>query len=324
MPAGGIEMEVLVNDLSLHGQFPDIASFFDAIDRLMVSRYRSKRFGRELYCHRNMAYAQVTRDLTMPQAVQLLSSDKKKAVILWLTKNGPYWEDARLHNSDDFMECAEQIVTDTAIGEAAFRRFHGGDCHLFSVMPSAWERSPLLVCWHRVDGDNRETSIVNYINTASLEAALRLAPEPIHSWEQLAVVCRIRFPHISFSVDAFVPFRGHPFVPGAANQLIDRLEVLAKYLNCFDEDGERTEDGDRLYRDFFTGKKAWFTDSSSDEKNYFKSELTFKHPDVQGQTLFCPWHGKVKTPQLRIHFSWPIYPNEPLYVVYVGPKITKR
>ena len=33
MPVGGIEMEVLVNDLSFHGQFADIASFFDAIDR---------------------------------------------------------------------------------------------------------------------------------------------------------------------------------------------------------------------------------------------------------------------------------------------------
>jgi hypothetical protein len=317
-------MEVLVNDLSFHGQFRDIASFSDAIDRLMAARDMSKLLGRELYCHRNMAYVQVTRDLNMPQAVQQLGADKKKALILWLTKNGPYWDDARLHNSDDFMECLDHIVTDSAIGEAAFRVLHGGDCHLLSIMPSDWERSSLLVCWHKVDGDNRETSIVNHVNTASLEVALRLAPEPIHSWVQLGAVCRIRFPHIRFSVDAFESFHGHPFVPGAANQLICKLEILAKYLDYFDEDGERTGEGDCLYRDFFTGKKAWFTDSSSDEKNDFKSELTFKHPDVQGQTLFCPWHGKVKTPQLRIHFSWPIYPNEPLYVVYVGPKITKQ
>ena len=317
-------MELLVNDLSLHGQFPDIASFFDAIDRLMGARNMSRKFGCDLYCHRNMAYAQVSRELTMPQAVQQLGADKRKALMSWLTRNGPYWDDMRLHNSDDFMECAEQIVTDTAIGESAFRRFHGDDCHLFSLIPSDWERSPLLVFWRRVDGDNRETNVVNHINTDSLKDALRLAPEPIHSWEQLGSVCRIRFPRIRFSVDAFEPFRGHPFVPGSANQLIDKLEIIAKYLECFDEDGERTEEGDRLYRDFFTGKKAWFTDSSSDEKNSFKSELTFKHPDFQGHTLFCPWHGKVKTPQFRIHFSWPIYPNEPLYVVYIGPKITKR
>ncbi|NTV46495.1 MAG: hypothetical protein HGB11_08265 [Chlorobiales bacterium] len=317
-------MEILLNDLSIHGQFQDIKSFFNAIDRLMVARNTSMRFGRELYCHRNMAYAQVTKDLNMPQAVQQLSPDKKKALILWLTKSGPYWDDTRLHNSDDYMECVNQIVTDTAIGEAAFRQFHGGDCHLFSIIPSNWEYTTLLVLWYRVNGDRTETDVDNYINSSTLENALRLAPKPIQSWEMLGETCRIRFPHIVFASDAFEPFQGHPFVPGAANQLIDRFEILAKYLDCFDINGERTEEGDRLYRDFFTGEKAWFTDSSSDEKNDFKSDLTFKHPDIQGQTIFCPWHGKVKSPQLRIHFSWPIYPNEPLYVVYVGPKITKR
>jgi hypothetical protein len=317
-------MELLVNDLSLHGQFSDIASFFDAIDRLMAAKYKSRELGHELYCHRNMVYAQVTRDLTMQQVVQRLCNDKRSGLMSWLTRNGPYWDDARLHNSDDFMECLDLIVTDSAIGEAAFRVLHGGDCHLFSIMPSDWERSPLLVCWHRVDGDNRETSIVNHINTASLEAALRLSPEPIHSWEQLGAVCRIRFPHISFSVDAFEPFRGHPFVPGAANRILERLDVLDRIIGCVNERGERTAEGHRLYQDHFTGDKGWFSDSSDTEKYEFQSALTFNHPEIEGQTFFCPWHGKVKTPQLRIHFSWPIYPNEPLYVVYVGPKITKR
>jgi hypothetical protein len=32
----------------------------------------------------------------------------------------------------------------------------------------------------------------------------------------------------------------------------------------------------------------------------------------------------LKTQQIRIHFSWPIRVDTPLYVVYVGPKITKR
>lgn len=317
-------MEVLVNDLSLNGQFPNIASFFDAIDRLMVARNTSKQFGRELSCHRNMAYAQVTRDLTMPQAVQQLSADKKKALILWLTKNGPYWDDARLHSSDDFMECLDFIVTDSAIGEAAFRRFHGSDCHLFSIMPSVWECSPLLVFWYQIDGDKKETNVDNHVNATTLEEALRLAPEPIYSWEQLNAICRIRFPHIIFAFDAFEPFWGHPFVPGAANRILERLDVLEQIIGCVNERGDRTAEGHRLYRDYFTGEKSWFSDSSESEKNEFKSELTFKHPKLDGEKLFCSWHGKVKTPQIRIHFSWPISVNSPLYVVYVGPKITKR
>jgi hypothetical protein len=79
-----------------------------------------------------------------------------------------------------------------------------------------------------------------------------------------------------------------------------------------------------LYAAHFVGEKAWLTDSSDAEKRQFRSELTFPNPEKSGQHLFCSWHGKVKTPQLRIHFSWPIAANTPLYIVYVGPKITKR
>jgi hypothetical protein len=53
--------------------------------------------------------------------------------------------------------------------------------------------------------------------------------------------------------------------------------------------------------------------------------MTFPHPERVGETLFCPWHGKVQTPQIRIHFSGTtIRHDQPLYVVYIGPKIAKR
>lgn len=79
-----------------------------------------------------------------------------------------------------------------------------------------------------------------------------------------------------------------------------------------------------MFQLHFTGDKAWFSDSSSTEKSDFRKELTFRHPMNAGEYLFCTWHGKVKTPQLRIHFSWPIRASDPLYVVYIGPKITKQ
>jgi hypothetical protein len=40
--------------------------------------------------------------------------------------------------------------------------------------------------------------------------------------------------------------------------------------------------------------------------------------------IFCPWHGKVKIEQMRMHFTFPIQHDRPVYVVYIGPKITKR
>jgi hypothetical protein len=72
------------------------------------------------------------------------------------------------------------------------------------------------------------------------------------------------------------------------------------------------------------GDNAWFSDSSEAEKNEFEESLTFPHPVEPGQTLFCTWHGKVKTQQIRIHFSWPVRWDTPLYILYVGPKITRR
>jgi hypothetical protein len=46
--------------------------------------------------------------------------------------------------------------------------------------------------------------------------------------------------------------------------------------------------------------------------------------DISGATLFCPWHGKVKIEQMRMHFTFPIQRDMPLYIAYIGPKLTKR
>lgn len=317
-------MELLVNDLSIDGQFSDILSFREAIERVMGMREIARKFGRELYCHRNMCQARVTNNLGMYQAIQHLSQVQKSALMQWLTRNGPYWEDDQVYGPDDYLECNDHIVTETAIGEAAFRCFNGGDHRVVSLTPSPWEVSPLAVWWRIGGVDDRTADITNYITTEVLEADLRSAPPIIETWKQLALTSQERFPHLTFAFDAFDPFLGHPFVPSAAQQIIKRLDVLQRLKCCFDASGVRTKEGHRLYHDHFTGAKAWFSDSSDGEKNDFQAEMTFKHPEREGETLFCTWHGKVKTHQLRIHFSWPIHPSAPLYVVYVGHKITRR
>ena len=66
-------MDFLVNDLSLHGQFLDLTSFRGAVERLMAIRQIARRFGRALYCHRNIAQALVTPTMRMPRWVQMLT-----------------------------------------------------------------------------------------------------------------------------------------------------------------------------------------------------------------------------------------------------------
>ena len=319
-------MEFLFNELSIHGQFPDLSAFRTAVGRVMDVRAVMKRFGRDLYCHRNLADSQVTPDAVMRRAVQVLDRNSRGAFLTWLTRHGPFWDDVREHGGDDYLDCMkyeDRIVTDTAVGEAAYGCLQGRERGLVSMTPSAWRFSPVPVDHHDED-DVRRVDVRNFWDADALEAALEDLKPPIASWRDLEATARSRCPDLVFAPDSFAPLAGHPFHPGVAERILLRLIVLHELTNCFDRHGERTSEGNRLYREHFTGKKAWFSDSSDDEKRDFRNELTFRNPSEPGRWLFCGWHGKVKTPQIRIHFSWPVRAREPLYVVYVGPKITKR
>ncbi|MCY3800179.1 MAG: hypothetical protein OXG46_01235 [Chloroflexi bacterium] len=314
---------MIFNELSIHGQFHDLRSFRDAIGRVMAIRGVARRFGRELQCHRNVVNAQVTPDSTMPRAVRNLSTDKRRVLMQWLIRRGPFWEDVQQHGGDDWLEYEGNIVTDTAVGEAAYCLFHGIDRRLVSINPSCWLTSPLSVAWNR-DGRAKSVDVRNYWDADELATALAAAPFQLESWRDLETVASRRYPVLTFSSDTFEPLHGHPFNKGVAQRLLAVLAVLHDFKHHFDERGQRTSEGHEMYQQYFTGAKAWFSDSSDTEKARFERELTFSHPADTRRSLFCTWHGKVKTPQMRIHFSWPIRASEPLYVVYVGPKITKR
>jgi hypothetical protein len=315
-------MQFLLNDLSLHGQFPSVLAFQDAMRSIMLMRTKIQQFGRELYCHRHLAQAQVTHGLSMQQAIQQFNINERRALMGWLTQYGPFWEDERNHDPDDYLECRELIVTDTALGEAAFHCCYGRERHTISLNPSNWLYTPISVVWHSENVANID--VINHWEINTLEPILKSSSPPIKSWEQLASVIKTRCPNLTFSGDSFQPLEGHPFVNSASQRIVELLETLNKFKICFDENGQRTAEGQRIYQDHFTGQKAWFTDSSDSEKNEFNNKLTFKHPNNHTESLFCTWHGKIKTPQFRIHFSWPISISEPLYVVYIGPKLTKQ
>ena len=163
----------------------------------------------------------------------------------WLNHHGPFWEDVRQHGVNDWLEYNGTIVTDTAVGEAAYCLFHGVPRDLVSMEPSCWLTSPLSVDWRE-----------------------------------------------------------------AAEHLLSRLDILHRLRNCFDQHGKRTQEGHKIYTDYFTGARAWFSDFADTEKEEFKEALTFSHPETPREFLFCTWHGKVNyRPPLRIHFSWPIQAN---------------
>jgi hypothetical protein len=228
------------------------------------------------------------------------------------------------------LECNGDVVTDTAVGEAAWCKLLGIERELVSLVPSSWQFTPVSVEWLS-DVDIKKTVVLeNHYDEKDLKLVLERVPLLPQSWPQLESVMTSRCTNLTFSANAFSHLQGCPFSPAGAERLRVILEKLDHFKTCFDENGQRSAEGNKLYQDFFTGLKqgggrgAIFTDSSDREKESFRKEMTFQHPEDTNKTLFCTWHGKVQTPQLRVHFSYPVRADEPIYVVYVGPKITKR
>ena len=77
-------MDLLANDLSIHEQFHDIASFHDALGRLMAMRSTAQGFGREVYCHRAFLTANPMRGVSMQQAIgRFDDKNVKRAAMRW-------------------------------------------------------------------------------------------------------------------------------------------------------------------------------------------------------------------------------------------------
>ena len=317
-------MELLLNDLSVHGQFTDVAAFRQSLASVMAMRNTARRFGREVYVHHNVVNCDISMTLSVREALQSLPQrNEKRAFLGWLTKQGPFWSDDMQHSRDDYLECGDEVVTETAVGEAAFCAMHDVDRRLVSFAPSNWEYSPIEV--RHISGVATDIVVLNYWQTEQVKSALQHAAPPIASWVELETVARSRFQCLAFSANCFSALDGQPFVPGATKRIITLLEILNRLMGEVERTGQRTPEGHQLYQKYFTGDRAWFSDSSDTEKNQFKQQLTFPHPDQPGHTLFCPWHGKVNNPPFRIHFAWP--PERPgarLFVAYVGLKITRR
>ena len=319
-------VEFFANEMSIHRQFHDLPTFQSAVARLMRMRGVARRFGGNLYCHRSLVTKEPILGIRMHQAVQVLSVNQRRALLSWLTRDGPFWDDLRRHGGEDWLECRGDVVTDTGVGEAAYRALHGIDCAVISAVPSDWDYSPIVVTWSReAEGlEDRNATLDNWRDAATLEGRLRDARPPIRSWGDLGDVAETRFGGLTFSEHCFASLGAVPFATSAAGRMVTLLDILNRLARAFDEGGVRTPEGRQIYRDYFTGENALFSDSSDTEKRTFRTELTFPHPDNPGESMFCTWHGKVRHLTLRLHFSWPIRANEPVYVVYVGPKLTKR
>ncbi len=313
----------LLNDISISDSFDDAYIFKSRLDVVMKIRSILREHGHDVFCKSELMSMNLVNNVNLFRfANDHLSRDQRLVLVSWLAEKGPFWSENRLHTEDDYYSINDDrdIVTDSSVAEAAARYRQGISSVLLSFLCDEWNIEQVDVKFHS-DTDEITTSIINYLSEERISSDLPSFEKPIKSWADLEEYCRNKYKNLFFLENSFSSVYKQPYANTVANMTLELLEKLSLMKTCFNEDGSRNALGNELYQNHFTGDKAWFTDSSDKEKKDFKDELTFKGLD--GEDLFCPWHGKIKTPQFRIHFSWPIASDRDIYVAYIGPKITK-
>ena len=319
-------MDFFVNDLSLHGQFIDHAGFRRSLQEVLQCRTCATTYGHTMKVPRAILGRPVLASQSFRQVVQA-TGDRNfiMFIMAWLDKHGPFVEDELLRNPNEYLDINDgTVVSEEAIGEAATRHFQGLSAGLVSFAPSTFQRSPVEVHWHRHSSDPVTCEIPNYWNAQELDHYLEGQQRDPATWKEFIAQLPARFPHLTFLPGLENHLAGDPFSLYVVERTFVLLGVLNELKTCFDVDGHRTARGEELMDNYVRRDRARISDSSEQEKNdpRLRAAMTFRDPS--GEELVCFWHGKIQTPPYRIHFSYPIQKDVPLYIAYIGDKLTKR
>lgn len=315
-------MDFFVNELSLHGQFESVSSFLPALKQLLQCRETVVRYTYRIYCLRAIGQQPVTSNFNFRQSVmQIPNRDIVRLVLAWVDKHGPFLDEVWERNPSEWFEHAGMVVTDYSLGEAAWRKLHEVDITLLSFTPSNFIKNPLSVTWKSDDTNQTEYDIYNFWELSDLDQHCISCRTPIVSWEEMLIRLQSDYSELTFLESILSTLGSEPFSPIVAKHVEQILAIINKLRTCFDEQGTMTAEGHILLQEYFHGDRALFSDESDTNKVRFRQEMTFKLPN-EGM-IFCSFHGKIKHRQFRIHFSWPIRRMEPIYIAYIGPKITK-
>jgi hypothetical protein len=321
-------MDCFIHDLSLNRQYQSPEKFLSDIEALLRLRQQYPVVQSNLYCIRTISERPVTATQNLRDIARGADRNLRQQILDWLGKKGPFWDEDRANHADDYFECASQDVTDQGAGEAARRKLKGVNASTYSFGGGGFDYSPLSVQHGLVENPLGHYAIPNFWQLPQLQAALHNAlPKPTN-WAQTIAQAQQCFPDLYF-VDYLLPrLQRETFSVYLAERIFELLGTLQMFMDSRNENGTYSTKNDEIIANHFSGSKAWFTDESISNKQHYESQLSFnvpQNPDTNTK-LLCPWHGKIKTPQFRIHFSpWPLkLEDKKINIVYIGPKITKN
>jgi hypothetical protein len=319
----------IVNELSLEGQFSTASAFLAVIEPLARLQAQSAAIRESLYCTRNLSQRPVCGGDSLASVVGSSTTREKKQLILsWVTRSALFVEEDRQSERDDLFYFANTDITESGLGEAARRVKDGQSAGVFSFLGGSsldFSPDPLVVTHGLLEEPLGQLGVPNETEVSLIELrSLSAMPTP-RTWRDLLSDCQLRFPKLIIPDTILYKLEHEAFQPNVCKRVIELLKVLNEYISERLPTGEESERAKEIRAQHFIGEKALFTDESDRNKSDFRIDMTFADPDNRDKRIFCPWHGKIKTPQYRIHFEWPVPSGQKkLKVLYIGPKITKR
>jgi len=317
-------MRWYLNDLSIRGQYASPAAFLNEVGELMRLRRQVQALKDHLFCSRTLYSQPVTRNADFRMAVQS-GSDRNltRLVLEWITRSGPFLEEDRQPNENDYFECDGTDVTDTGLGEAARRLVANEVATSFSFGGGGFDYKPINICHGLSEAPIGEVFVPNVWDIAALRSQATAAiPEPAN-WQQMLERAQLRFDRLTLPRTSIAPLAREPFSAYVVERIFVLLGILQELSASRNSDGSFSARNHELIAQHFAGEKALFTDESVTNKRKFREQLTFGDSENPGTKVFCPWHGKINTPLYRIHFEWPTDARANVRIFYIGPKITK-
>lgn len=318
-------MRWYVNEASLQGQFGEPEPIRDIFRELVRVRNRHRQLKTNLHVTRMLPQAPVMADTDVRKLVGQ-DRDLRSSLMRWLDSTGPFMEDDRADEADDYFECQGLEVTASGLGEASRRTKRGEQCASFSFEGGEknFARSPLEVLHGLPEDPLGYYEIRNLWNVKDLEADALAAPPVVASWADLVNTARDRFENLEVGdIHLDVRLVREPFEAPIATAAMELLAVLDEYVGNRNENGDEGPRSREIIEQFFTGENARFSAESETNRQKFKREMTFARAD--GTEVFADHHGKIRRRYFRLHFEWPLEGSrKKLGVFYLGPKLTKE
>ncbi len=311
-------MEFFFNELSIHNQFQSRDDFKAAINLFRSYREAVTEAEFRLYIHRNILERPALGN-TFRKGIQMyFERQQVRSLMNWFSKGGVFLPDDAYADTEDSFICyypddakeESEDITNSALAECAFRKIVGGDAVSISLEQSKFSWSPIKVLLSQSD----EAIIDNDYTHRSLKYRLDGLLPPISSWSVLLERVE-QLPDVTLEPDVKKILITNPFSQNVA----EGIYVCAKELSEM-ATATLLDQFNELFAKYATGATARFSDSSISEKRDFKGSLTFL---VDDERRLCPYHGKVKIQQYRVHLvDRPAF-RRSARVVYIGPKLTK-